>query len=227
MAPQAMRPERVTLETFKEKTKMANVLLSVRLSPRLAAVLDRASDYLDFSPSQLVETLLGGSGVYHEEILKIRVEGPFTEKRNLRLRPEEIQQLRRLTGYRVTSSGETAYAVEPSTYVRSMIGYFFSTPQAFQSVVPNGPRGVEWARILEEEDRILVATQTPRFACPGDPRIGILILLAILALLFIGIVDLFKGSTEPPPEPRPPDPPGDRVAEDTADDSNTPSREER
>ncbi|MFQ5684895.1 MAG: hypothetical protein ACE5HC_16705 [Candidatus Binatia bacterium] len=184
---------------------MANVLLSVRLSPRLAAVLDRASDYLDFSPSQLVETLLGGSGVYNEEILKIRVEGPFTEKRNLRLRRAAIQQLRRLTGYREGPSGKPFYDVERSTYIRSMLAYFFSKLQAFQSVVPNAPRAEEWARVLEEEERMLRARQTPRIARPGNPRVGILILiLPFLVLLTIGILDLLKKDEDTGHEPIPP-----------------------
>ena len=97
-----------------------------------------------------------------------------------------------------------------SRYIRSMVAHFLSKPQAFQSVVPNAPRVEEWARILvEEEERMLRTRQTPRVARPGSPRVGILIILAILALLFIGIVDLFKGSTQPPPDLRPPDRPND------------------
>ncbi|MCZ6479865.1 MAG: hypothetical protein ACE1Z6_05765 [Candidatus Methylomirabilales bacterium] len=188
---------------------MPNILFSVRLSPRLAAVLDRASDYLDCSPSQLVETLLRRSGTYQDELLKIPVQGPFTEKRNLRLRPEAIQQLRRLTRYRKTPSGEPVYDIEPSVYIRSVIAYFFSRPQAFQSVVPNAPRAEEWARVLEEEERMLRARQTPRVALPGEQRVGILIfILPFLVLLIIGILDLFKKD------------------EDTGHESDPPSREE-
>ncbi len=186
---------------------MANSLLSVRLSPRLAAILDRATEHLDCSPSQLVEMLLRRSGTYQDELLKTSLQGPFTEKRNLRLRPEAIQQLRRLTRYRKTPSEEPVYDIEPSVYIRSVLAYFFSRPQAFQSVVPNAPRAEEWARVLEEEERMLRARQTPRVARPGEPRVGILILLAILALLIIGIADLLKG-------------------EDTGHESDPPSREE-
>jgi|GEM_PF-5444655 len=209
---------------------MANTSLSVRLSARLAAILDRATEHLDCSPSQLVEMLLRGSETYKDELLKIPVQGPFPEKRNLRLRPEAIQQLRRLTIYREDPSGGPVYDIERSTYVRSVLAYFFSTPQAFQSVLPNAPRVEEWTRVFEEEEQIHGATRAPRIARPSDPRIGIiLILLAILALLFLGIVDLFKGSTQPPPEPRPPDPLGDSeegLGEDTDHQSNPPSREE-
>ncbi len=190
---------------------MANVLVSIRLSPRLDATLARATEHLDCSPSELVEMLLRGSGAYQGELLKTHVQGPFTEKRNLRLSPEAIQQLRRLTGYREDPSGKSVYDVERSTYIRSMLLYFFSKPQAFQSVVPNAPRAEEWARILvEEEEGMLRTRQTPRVARPGNPRVGILIiLLPFLILLIIGIVDLFKGSTQPPPDLRPPDRPND------------------
>ena len=153
----------------------------------------------------------------------------MTEKRNLRLSPEAIQQLRRLTGYREDPSGEPVYDIERSTYTRSMLAYFFSTPQAFQSVVPNAPRAEEWTHVLEEEEQILGARQTLRVARPGDSRVGILILLAFLALLMIGIVDLFEGSTQPPPDPRLPDLPNDPeegLGEDTGNESNPPSREE-
>ncbi len=92
---------------------MANILLSVRLSSWLAAALDRAAEYLDLSPSQLVEMLLRGSGAYREELLKTPVQGPFTEKRNLRLRPETIQQLRRLTGCRELPSAARGRASPP------------------------------------------------------------------------------------------------------------------
>ena len=210
---------------------MANILLSVRLSPRLAAVLDRVTDHLDCSPSQLVEMLLRGSGAYQEELLKTPVQGPFTEKRNLRLRPETIQQMRRLTRCRDLPSGGSVYDLEPSVYIRSVLVYFFSKPQAFQSLVPNAPRAEEWARILEEEERMLRARQTPRVAPPGDPSVGILILLLpLLILLIIGIMDFFKDSPlhEPPRPPRPPAPPKDseeKLAGDTGYQSNQSSKE--
>ncbi len=212
---------------------MANILLSVRLSPRLSAILDRVTQHLDCSPSQLVEMLLRGSGTYREELLEIHVQGPLTEKRNLRLSPEAIQQLRRLTGCRELPSGGSVYDVEPSVYIRSLLGYFFSKPQAFQSVVPNAPRAEEWTRVLEEEERILRAAQIPRAARPGDSRVGIFILLLpFLVLLIIGIVDLFKGSTlhQPPRAPRPPAPPNDlkeKPGEDTGHKFNQSSKEER
>jgi hypothetical protein len=174
---------------------MPNILFSVRLSPRLAAILDRATEHLDCSPSELVEMLLRGSGAYQGQLLKTHVQGPFTEKRNLRLRRAAIQQLRRLTGYREDPSGKPFYGVERSTYIRSMLAYFFSKPQAFQSVVPNAPRAEEWARILvEEEEGMLRTRQTPRVARPGNPSVGMLILiLPFLVLLIIGIADLLKG----------------------------------
>ncbi len=189
---------------------MANISLSVRLSPRLAAILDRASEHLDCSPSQLVEMLLRGSGTYQGELLKTHVQGPFTEKRNLRLSPEAIQQLRRLTGYRETPAGQPVYDVERSIYIRSMLAYFFSTPKAFQSVVPNAPPVEQWTRVLEDERRIRPAAQIPQVPRRGSRKVGILIiLLPFLILLIIGIVDLFKGSTQPPPDLRPPDRPND------------------
>ncbi len=209
---------------------MANILLSVRLSPRLAAILDRATQHLDCSPSELVEMLLRGSRAYQEELLRIPVQGRFTEKRNLRLRPETIQELRRLTGYKEDPFGEPVYDIERSTYIRSTLAYFFSNSQAFQSVVPDGPRAEEWARILKEEVQTLRTRQTARAARPGDPRIGVLILvLPFLVLLIIGIVDLFKGSAEPPRDTRPPDLPNgpeEGLGEDTGNESNPPSREE-
>ncbi len=210
---------------------MPNFPLSVRLPTRLATALGWISEYLDLSPSQLVEMLLRGSGAYQEELLKTPVQGPFTEKRNLRLRPETIQQLRQLTRYRHVPSAGSVYDIEPSVYIRSMLAYFFSKPQAFQSVVPNAPRAEEWARILEEEERILRRTRTTRVARPAHPRVGMLILLLpLLILLIIGIMDLFNDSPlhEPPRPPRPPAPPKDseeRLAEDTGYQSNQSSKE--
>ncbi len=185
---------------------MANESLSVRLSPRLAAILDRATEHLDCSPSQLVEMLLRGIGTYQDELLKTSLQGPFTEKRNLRLNPEAIQQLGRLTGYREDPSGKPFYDVERSTYIRSMLSYFFSKPQAFQSVVPNAPRAEEWTHILvEEEEGMLRTRQTPRVARPGNPRVGILILiLPFLVLLIIGILDPLKKDEDTGHEPIPP-----------------------
>ena len=185
---------------------MPNILFSVRLSPRLDATLDRATEHLDCPPSELVEMLLRGSGAYQGQLLKTHVQGPFTEKRNLRLNPEAIQQLGRLTGYREDPSGKPFYDVERSTYIRSMLAYFFSKPQAFQSVVPNAPRVEEWARILvKEEERMLRTRQTPRVARPGNPRVGILILiLPFLVLLIIGILDLLKKDEDTGHEPIPP-----------------------
>ena len=92
---------------------MANVLVLIRLSPQFAAALDRATEYLDLSPSQLVEMLLKRSEPYQKELLRAPLEGPFPEKINLRLSPEVMHLLRRLTGYREVRPGEFVYGRRP------------------------------------------------------------------------------------------------------------------
>ncbi len=212
---------------------MANILLSVRLSPPLAAALDRATQHLNCSPSQLVEVLLKRSESYQKELLGAALEGPFPEKINLRLSPEAMEQLRRLTGYSEVRAGEFVYGIEPSVYIRSALGYFLSTPEALQAVFPNGPGRHEWARLLEDqEEHIRRQAQVSSEATPGDPRIVLLILLLpLLVLLIIGIVDSFKDRMRrpapPPSPPRPSSPDGDKrlVAGDADQDSEPSSME--
>ncbi len=190
---------------------MASVLISVRLSPGLAGALDRATEYLDLSPSQLVGGLLQGGEPYHEEFLKVQVEGPFSEKRHLRLSPEAMHELRRLTRYRRVHAGEFVHSIKPSVLIRSMLAYFFSSPEAFQAVVPNAPRGEEWARLYEEDEAQIPRTSTfPRAAPPWGSWVGILLLLAILVLLLFEILDLVKQPKRreaPPPRTPSPSPP--------------------
>ena len=209
---------------------MASVLISVRLSPGLAGALDRATEYLDLSPSQLVEVLLKRSGAYQKEFLKVPLKGPFPEKINLRLSPEAMDQLRRLTGYRELRPGEFVYGIERGVYIRSLIAYFFATPKALQTVFPNAPEVEQWARLLEDqEEDIPRRPQSSRETAPGDPRIVLLILLLpLLVLLIIGIVDSFKDRMRrpapPPSPPRPSSPDGDkRRAAGDADQRTDPS----
>ena len=188
---------------------MPNFQLSVRLPTWLTTVLDRAAEYLDLSPSQLVGGLLQGGEPYHEEFLKIQVEGPFSEKRHLRLSPEAVNQLRQLAQYRRVPPGEFVYSIKPSVCIRSMLAFFFSSPEAFQAVVPNAPRGEEWARLYEEDEAQIPRTSTfPRAAPPWGSWVGILLLLAILVLLLFEILDLVKQpKRRQAPRPRTPSPP--------------------
>lgn len=191
---------------------MANILVSVRLSSRLAKALDRAADYLECTPSQLVEALLRASEAHHKAILDVPVEGPFAQKRNLRLSPEAMTQLRRLAGYRHVHAGEFVFAIEHSVYVRSMLAYFFSSPRAFQAVLPNALPGEEWARLLEEDkEQIPKTSKCPRAAHPRGSWIGILLLSAVLILLLFEILDLVKQPmprNAPPPKKPSPSPTG-------------------
>ncbi len=188
---------------------MPNFQLSVRLPTWLTTVLDRAAEYLDLSPSQLVGGLLQGGEPYHEECLKVPVEGPFPEKKNLRLTRECVAQLRRLTGYREVRAGEFVSNIEVSVYIRSMLAFFFASPEAFQAVVPNAPRGEEWARLYEEDEaQIPRPVKLPRGAGSGGSWVGILLLLAILVLLLFEILDLVKQpKRRKAPRPRTPSPP--------------------
>ncbi len=174
------------LALLKEEKTMANHLLSVRLTLQLAATLDRMAGHLGCSPSRLVERLLCGGEPYQTEVLKSRMQGPFPEKRNLRLSPGAIQRLRRLTG-----------DTESGAYIRSLLAYFFSHPHAFRAVVPIAPREEAWAHLLEEAGPTARTAETHRAARPGHSWAGILFLSMLLVPLVIGILDLFTGSTHP------------------------------
>lgn len=213
---------------------MANTMISVRLSPSLAAALDRAAERLDCSPSHLVEVLLRGSEAHHKSILEFPLKGPFPEKVNLRMSPEAMHNLRGLTGDTKVRSGEFVYGIAPSYFMRSMLAYFFfSSPEALQTVFPNVAGEQEWARLLEDqEEDIPRRPQSSRETAPGDPRIVLLILLLpLLVLLIIGIVDSFKDRMRrpapPPSPPRPSSPDGDKrlVAGDADQDSEPSSME--
>lgn len=114
---------------------MPTVLMSVRLSPELAAMVDRASERLECSPSGLVEALLERSEPRREDIVQWAAQGPLTEKRNLRLAPEAVRRLDDLAGT----------TIEPSGFIRQTLGYFLSTPEWHPLLADtgNGDTGAE------------------------------------------------------------------------------------
>ena len=181
---------------------MTNTMISVRLSSGLAAALGRAAESLDLSASQLVEMLLKKGEPYQKELLKAPLDGPFPKKINVRLSPEGMNKLWQLTAYQEVRPGEFVYRIRPSIYIRSLISYFLSTPEAFQAVFPDALGAEEWAQLSED-----VEEEIPRQAhqpSPGDRRIGLLILLLpLLLVVIIGVIDLFKRpeGREPPPPP--------------------------
>ncbi len=186
---------------------MGNILVSIRLPSRLATAVDRAAEALELSPSQLVERLLHMSGPYERELLKVPLEGPFPVKINLRLSPEGMNKLRQLTAYKEIRSGEFAYGIQTSIYLRSLLAYFFSRPDAFRAAFPNAPKAEDWSRLSEDKEegtmrRVRPFRRAPR---PGDPRVGLLIVfLPLLVVAIFGIIDLFKrpdGREPPPPSP--------------------------
>jgi len=105
---------------------MPNVLVSVRLSSELAEGLDRAVEHLECSPSGLVEALLGRGEARPEDIAQAIPQGPFTEKRNLRLAPDVVARLGQLGEGNLSGS------------VRRLLVYFFSNR--------------EWASLLGDRD---------------------------------------------------------------------------
>ena len=98
---------------------MPTVLVSVRLSPELATMVDRAAEHLECSPSGLVEALLERSKARREDIVKWVPQGPFTEKRNLWLTPDTVNLLAHLAGDTIEASG----------FIRQVLAYFFSIPE--------------------------------------------------------------------------------------------------
>ncbi len=193
---------------------MPTVLVSVRLPFSLASILDHLAHRLERTPSQVLDTLIQRVEGSLDEILKVAVDGPFPEKRNLRLSRGATDQLKRATGI-----------AEPGRFIRSLLGYFFSRPEAVRAVFPDAPVGDEWARLLEEAVRgkpqatdaknIPRPTPRPRGPRPGTAGAGaVLLLLAIMVLFIIGIrlLVIWLIDREPSPNSSPqrlPPSPGD------------------
>ena len=153
---------------------MATVLVSVRLSPALAAALDRAGGRLECSPSRLVEALLERSEPRREDILKVAPPGPFSEKRNLRLSPQAMEQLTRLVGD----------AIEPSVFIRYLLADLFSSPERAWLFEDQGPDTARpkaerpTGRVSRVPPRVTRTVPVPR----GHPLVAFLVLLFILLL---------------------------------------------
>jgi predicted transcriptional regulator len=178
---------------------MSTVLMSVRLSPELASKVDRAAEHLECSPSRLVEALLAMAEAPRERIAQEAPEGPFTERRNFRLRPETMSLLGPLAGE----------AVEASGFIRQMLAYFLSTR--------------EWSQLFAEHHGTDESEATPEAASPpsrsrakerhvrgqlqGSPlALGMLLLALLLPLLITGVQWLLewerrRRTTGTPPTP--------------------------
>lgn len=163
---------------------MPNVLVSVRLSPRLAAMVDRAVGQLECSPSSLVEALLERSETRRDEILKLVPPGPFTEKRNLRLTPDAVNRLSRL-------AGDT---VEASVFIRQVFAYFSSIPEWTPLFGDNG-RSTPYHRpgTASSSGKRAWTTQRPQGVLQGHPLAALLLLLMLLLPLLVMAVKALIG----------------------------------
>lgn len=161
---------------------MATVLVSVRLSPELAAAVDRAARRLEGTPSGLVEALLDRSEPRREEILKAAPPGPFTEKRNLRLSPETLDRVRRL-------AGDTT---EPSVFIRQVLAYFFSVPDWARLLLGDNGRSpahdTRGTASSSRRDGHRAAPPPPGIA-PGHPLVAFLVLFVLLLPLLVTAVE--------------------------------------
>ncbi len=170
---------------------MPTVLMSVRLSPGLAAVLDQVAAHLERSPSQIVEALLRESETHRDKILKAPIAGPFSQKMNLRLSPEAVARLRTLT----MPGGESTSRIEPSTFVRFMLAHFLS-PEALRSAFPDAPELIAQVEKLAQQGEMIRTARPTKVLLgpvPGPPG-GVLLLLAIvlLPLLVLGVMALLE-----------------------------------
>ncbi|MFI5339683.1 MAG: hypothetical protein ACHQ7N_07585 [Candidatus Methylomirabilales bacterium] len=168
---------------------MPTILMSVRLSPRLAAALDHLAAHLGHSPSEIVETLLGQSEAHRDTILRGPVAGPFSEKINLRLHPEAMTRLRALAA---GASGGTP-STEPSTFVRLMLGHFLA-PETLRADFPQVADRLAQDEALEAEDqggRTGRPTEVFLGPVPGPQGVFLFLLVTVgLPLLILGIIAL-------------------------------------
>ncbi len=173
---------------------MGTVLFSVRLPAKLVAFLERVAERLESSPSHVVEALLRASEAHKDTILKITLKGaPYSEKVSLRLAPDVANQLKGL-----------APDIEPSTFVRSALAYFFVTPGALESVFPSLNDTDEDDEREEdepenEEDELDDEEEPPR---QGNLVVGLLVLLFFIG--FFILVAWVVRRLSPPPSDEPP-----------------------
>ena len=118
------------LSTFASKTAevkahpMPGVVLSVRLSPTLAAGLEDIADRVQWAPRVVVDALLLAAKGRDAAIRQALPEAPFTERRTFRVSKEAADVLR--------SAGA------PSWYGRQVIAYFLANPYALHEVLGVG-----------------------------------------------------------------------------------------
>jgi hypothetical protein len=191
-----------------DRSLMPNILVSVRLSSELAAMLEQAVKHLECSPSGLVEALLERGEARRKEILRAVPQGPFTEKRNFRLPPEAVRRLGQL-------AGDTADA---SASIRRVLVYFLSTPE-FDSFRSNGD-GQPWPRTATGSRTVPRVLTGQRYKhSPAHPIAPFVVFLVLLVpLLAVAIKHLIawlrnrapdqstspRGNEEPPDPPSPP-----------------------
>jgi predicted DNA-binding protein len=173
---------------------MARVAFSIRFPTELAEALDRIAEHGGQSRSDLVETVIVGVDAEDREaIVKTPVVGAPTEKRNLRLSAEALQQLKQLSG-----------DLAPSDFLRRTIAYVVRMvpPEWRQGAAPSGnghgPASSRMRRGPHARQADAEVGQTHGAA------IGLVVVAVLVAFgaLVAFIVWLICRRTEPPsPEP--------------------------
>ena len=97
------------------------VVLSVRLSPALAAGLEDIADRVQWAPGVVVDALLLAAKGRDAAIRQALPEAPFTERRTFRVSEDAADVLR--------SAGA------PSWYGRQVIAYFLADPYALREAL--------------------------------------------------------------------------------------------
>ena len=100
---------------------MPGVVLSVRLSPALAAGLEDIADRVQWAPGVVVDALILAAKGRDAAIRQALPEAPFTERRTFRVSKDAADVLR--------SAGA------PSWYGRQVIAYFLADPYALREAL--------------------------------------------------------------------------------------------
>lgn len=152
---------------------MATALVSMRLSPRLAAALDYVVRRYRCTPGELIEELLFDeeNTVARADLLAVEAPGPFTAKRTFRISPRALSRLKELTGR----------DLDESEALRRLLAHGFSQAGILSARPEAGLGEVSWP-----------AGAAARAAAPLWETGGwIGKLVAILFVLLIALMPLF------------------------------------